>query len=443
MQAAIHSAYRPVVGPRFCGIRSVKRPSGGGGGLPPDADMIFDAPLETGVDATTGANKTGNFVRASSKVYYDGTADTDITTIASGNPTFGYAYNDTSTSVPAFWATQAAKNYLLHSEAMNTAPWAAVGTGSVAETVGTLGDIVLSRITASANDDGVEQASGSALAATSLAVYSIFVKSESGSVAGKLSLTNNGGVEDTTAFTATTTGQRVFGAFTGGGSINVGIKITLDVGGTTVLAGGAQIENAKVSATGSGNFYPGSYVKTTVAVAQSVSEGLYYDSSNIANVMDKGTISYWYCPFYEGNTSGTIYRRTFDMNNSKLALSHHHVAVGANRLLLYYNGTAASFSPTPFDTAFKYYFVVATWDNTGATLLRDIIVDGVSLGGDSAVKPANPTVQNLYVGMTSLYGSFPYNISHALISKFRVYDTVKDATWAAAWFANDQADYGR
>jgi hypothetical protein len=373
-------------------------------------------------------------------VYYpDGSGATDLTTASSGNPAVeAFFYNQSTGTDGGVQIYGASKNWALHSEDVSNAAWVATNatksTSSMTRPDGTTANTDV--LTATAANGEVVQDTGDT-AASDKWMFSIFVKCPSGTVAGKLRIRGTGGTpeESTTAFTATTTWQRVYSdykIFTGSATGNASVGVSIDTNTEVLHLWGLMGEKANDNNYGGLIEFPGQYIKTEGATAVTASDSLSYDSS-VMNP-EKGTVMMFvnnYGAFTANNGGFMVY---FSMNSGVLA---GYLFITDTLRFLYNNNVQVK--TTTFGVN-EWNHVAFTWEQrAGGFLWRDWIWNGVSqtIVFHSVVEPA---AADLYIG--NFTGAPRTGSARGVISRLKVYNEALSESEIDDVYQAEKADYG-
>jgi hypothetical protein len=376
----------------------------------------------------------GTFTRASSRTYADGTAATDLTLATSGNPAVeGFFYNPSGGTVGGVHIAGAAKNWALHSEDLSNAAWVATNvTKSTSSMVQPDGDTASTDVaTATANNGEVMQDLGETAASTHWSA-SMFVKCPSGTVAGKLRVRGSGGTpeEVTTAFTATTTWQRVIATvneFTAGATGNVNVGFSIDTNAEVLHVWGLMAEKTKEGTYGMRGRRPKTYITTGAATAVTANDLLYYPSS-VINPTEGTIMGFWY-PLITGADASQSNPAFVSMSNTLLSVYHTTLVI-----LAYNGGTFVGAALT----SHVWQHLAYTWKQNGANFDLKLYENGVLHSSGSVTKAALTPV-DLYIGSRL---SLQRLCSEGPISRLKVFNEALELADIGTYFDNDKADYG-
>lgn len=407
------------------------------------ASPIFEVGFGSSIVPEIGS--AGTFARASTHTYGDSLTSLDYVT--SGNPAvpaFPYGGAGTDGGYDVYGPR---KNWIQYSENLGNAIWTDVGTPTAALNPGTTacpdGTNNANYLVSDAADEGVTQDSGEAAASTTW-VFSAYVATLSSTLAGKLAVQGVGGTPETTntAFTATTTWQRVVvaKAFSASATGDVQVQITLDAAGI-LLVWGLQLEKPLDASYGGATLKPSQYIKTEGAVAVTADNVLYYPSANISGALTRGSISVWVNTAWgDGSLIASQVKAILSMSEAQLCLYTSNVGTTAYLAFTFGSGGTQIHSDSHAITAGAWRHYIVTWDNSGAAISSQIFYNGALVATESAATPTTPTAANVYIGK---YGSaYPTRTLDGIISNLKWYNKKLSSGQVSTIYNAEKGSYG-
>lgn len=415
--------------------------SGGG-----EADtLIFSSLLESTVTPETGTG--GTFTRASSETYATGLGATDLDYVTSGNPAVAAAPYIGAGTARGLQMSGELKNYALYSEDFSDAVWTAVGGGSGALSAlgytdpdGGTGNN--SSVVATGADEGVIQDSGVAAVSKDW-VGSVYVRSTTGTLAGKITLTGTGGTPEVASqgFTATTTWQRVhiYTLFTGSATGNANLQITADASGTLVVWGAMLERGYDGGVQGVNSKYPRSYVPTTAATVLTAECALHYPLSNIENKIEgSGTICVWFAHHRAYNSMVSANRNSIIFSIDDMLQSF---SINNTQLEFRWSGGAAVRKAMASYSAGEWLHLCVTWEHDGSDFSIELYQNGSSIGTATETDPLPTFSSNMYIGHRSNLAYDEYS-ANGILHDVRIYSDVKDSTFIGNLYTEGATAHG-
>lgn len=425
---------------KYFGSYGYHRGTGAGGSADVFGDAILLVDFADG-STTAEVGPSPTFSRASS-IWWpnDSSSDSSMTEFTSGNPAIeAFQYKGAVTDGGV--AIQGGiKNWMLQSNNPATT-WTSVGSPSSITNstndgpdggTNTAGEIV-----AAASGDGVMQSSTST-AASRYATCGVFVKTNSGTLGGSLTLSGTGGTPEAAsqAFTATTDWQRVVVStqFTGSATGNSTMQVETTAAGTLYFWG-AQLETNEGTTRNVWNACM-PFLPTTTTTAQASRDVLNYNSvSGMSSAYTTGTMCIWILS--PTVVTGSIYNPTYmAMGNQVISIEK---AANKNRIQFRYNGSATGAFIEPAFTAGQWVHACFTWDHANDTYraYKNAVEDTSTT---SFVTSAVTTGSNIGIGNPSTSGNDTTR-AWTILSRARIFPSIKDDAEVLAIYNAEKDNY--
>lgn len=424
--------------PQFGWGWSNTKSDGGATSLP-----VFRVTFDSNITPEIGT--AGTYTRAGTAYYND-----SLSTVASktANNACVPAYISGLATAHGYQQLHDVKNLILRSQEFSNATWTSVGTGSATADTATApdGTATADTISGSAGGDGKQQDSGIAAASTNAYIFSVWLRSTSGTPSVSLVIKDGGAQSNTNAVSISTTWKRyaVYYKFTAAPAGNVIVQIL--VGNTsTVRAWGAQLDESQASPytyqnemTIAGNLSFGGYVPTTTAVATQSQDLLVFTGSEVTTVRTKVSLLVWmYRP-----TFTDIWQPCWIVSTSS---SVHGVEQGlifsnnSYKFDSFYGGNSGAVNTTAFGTAdqFNQVIIVSDFDSDS----YQTYVNGTLVETNSTARAPLAAIESLNIGH-QYNGDNSRFTARTIIGRVELYDVALDATQAQTLYNDQKGAYG-
>lgn len=408
-------------------------------GLPQANKLTFSAEFESSLSADKGSAPT--YTRASDLTW--AVTPSTASTVTSGNPLFGVIPGGTDT-VKGYVSSHRHHNSLLYSDQFDNAAWTTTNATVIADYVdctapdGTqTGDL----LAVSVANGGVAQTSGTPT--TVRITGGVWIKTISGSVAGKIHITDQGSEDEPVSFTATTAWKwfnipwfGLFAAPTG----NYDFSVTLDASNAVCLWRGTTSEHINnfyfYSTQDMGPWY--GMVKTEALEAESA------DGILKIQAADWNTSAFTYTFWHKmvegwGDSGRSPYFVSSDNATGDFYLYPNYTA---NTLNLGYDGTtrciATSFNPTHSWSSDEWVNFAVTIDTSAGT--ATISINGVEACSASGLTMSPVTSSTLTV-MNPQNESYPHG-SMGVLRKPHLWSVALSETEKAQVFNYEKEVFG-
>ncbi len=414
------------------------------GGAPSGVLPFFKAPFTSSITPSVGT--AGTYIRAGTAYY---PASPSTVSSKGANVACVPAYiPGLAGSAGGVQILNGAKNFILYSEDFTNAAWVAVGGGSTASNTATApdGNVTADTISGASGGDGITQSTGIAISNQDAYIFSVWLKSTSGTPSVDLVLRDDAAQVTTATVDLSTTWMRyeVYRKFTAApvGDVNVDIL----VGNTnTVRAWGAQLDEVAGPSGhavgwkwgGLNNYGP--YIPTTSAAAAQSQDELYYSGSEITVARSKCTMVVWFFrPTFTDLLWGDCIFVSLSSNTLGVQMAVK-MSSSSYTLQVEYGGGSGFVDTTSAGVGSQFNQVIISSDMDSDNYAT--YVNGASVQTNTTARA--PLASNDWLNIGHQYASDSGNLAaRTIIGRVELYAAALDSTQAAALYTAQKGVYG-